>query len=237
MYIVGQTPAALRQISAAAFAGITPQNATPVVFTPYVIDHLLTYTNPNDRQEDALAQGGLFDFGDAQAARVLEIRALTALGNISAIVADRQDQKTVTLTIGGAAPAINLVALGVVAGDIVTVISSGVTETYTVVQVDSALILQTEEIVSDRALVATDIFTITDAKGTTVRYTHTFAGVETLDINVATTHDTPVGTPIASRLIFIAPLTVAPHQVLKVSTVGASALGWVDVYAVKADFY
>ena len=96
--------------------------------------------------------------------------------------------------------------------------------------------LTTEEIISPQALVVGDIFTITDAKGTTTRYTHTLAGVDTLDITLGTTYDVPVGTPITSRLIFIAPLIVLPSQVLKVSTVSSNAAGWIDVYVVKAEY-
>jgi hypothetical protein len=91
--------------------------------------------------------------------------------------------------------------------------------------------------VSDRDLVATDVFTIKSADGLTTRYAHTLAGSDTLDLDVATTHDTPIGTPATSRLTFTDPPVVTSNQVLKVSTAAANAAGWVDVYAVKGDIY
>lgn len=138
-YIAGSTPAALRQRCAVAFAGLNPQNALGVTFEPVNINKLLTYVNPNDPTEFALAQGGKFDFGNDQVVRILEIRALTALGNISVVIGDRGD----------------------------------------------------------------------------------------------TTHDISVGTPTASRLVFVEPLIVVPTQIIKVSTVAGNANGWLDVYIVK----
>ncbi len=236
MFTPGQTPAALRQRSGAAFAGEKPLNATAVVFEPFAVAKILTYVNPADQTESALTQAGLYDFGDAAAVRILEVRALTAMGNISAIVTDRRDVQTMDLAVGGATPAINLAALGVDAGCTIEIVSPAGTENYIVAQVNSATQLETEENISARALVAADSFTITSRRGV-VLYTHTLAGVDTLDVDFITVHDTPVGTPATSLLQFAAPLIVLPHQVLKVSTAGAHATGRVDVYAVKADFY
>jgi len=238
MYIAGLTPTPIRQTSAAAFSGVTPQNSDPVTFEPFVVNGIVTYVNPSDHTEAALVQGGLYDFGSTPT-KIYEIRALTANGNISAVISDKADQKTVGFTVGGATPAIDFSALGVVAGDIITVTTTGssLTETYTVDSVVSATVLRTVEMVTDRDLVATDVFTITNFDGNTSKYAHTLAGVDTLDLDVATTHDTPIGTPATSRLTFEAHPVVTPNQVLKVSTVSASALGWLDVYAVKGDIY
>lgn len=238
MYIAGLTPTPIRQKSTAAFAGVTPQNDTPTVFEPYVVDGVVTYVDPNDHADDALAQGGLYDFGSTPT-KIYEIRSLTACGNISVVIGDKADQKTVTLTVGGSTPAIDLTALGVVAGDVITVTVTGssLTETYTVESVVSATVVKTVEMVTDRDLVATDVFAITSADGGTSRYSHTLAGADTLDLDVATTHDTPIGTPATSRLTFENPPVVTPNQVLKVSTVSSNAAGWLDVYAVKGDIY
>lgn len=236
MYIVGQTPVALRQNCGVALAGLKPQDSTsvPIVYEPFYMEPLLTYVDPDDHTLSALAQGGLYDFG-AQVVRVLGIYALAAMGNISTILADRIDVRTAGLVVGGATPAIDLVALGVVAGDKIIVTSGSITETYTVSAVNSATQVETVELITDRDLVAADVFTITSGGATL--YTHTLAGVDTLDIDILTTHDVPIGTPAASRLVFDGALIVLPHQVLKVSTVSGSALGWLDVYAVKGDFY
>lgn len=231
-YVAGSIPVILRQISANQFTGVRPQNTIAVIFEPRVINKLFTYVNPNDITKTALAQGGLFDFGDDQNVRILEIRALSSLGNISVIVGDRIDSKTMTLTIGGGTPVINLVTLGVVAGDIVTVVSATVTEVYTVAQVNSTLVLETNELITPRALVAADSFSITNAGGL-VKYAHTLAGGNTLNVTPSTTHNTAIGTPTASRLIFTEPLIIAPTQVLKIITAAGSAAGWLDVYTVK----
>jgi len=238
MYIAGLTPAPIRQISAAAFAGVTPQNTDPTIFEPFAVRGIMTYVDPTDHADSALAQGGLYDFGSTPT-KILEVRSLTAGGNISIVVADKSDQKTVSLTVGGSTPAIDLGALGVVAGDIITVISAGtsVTETYIVDAVGSATSVKTLEMVTDRDLVAGDTFTITSYDGGTTRYTHLLVSSNTLDLDVATTHDIPIGTPAASRLTFEVPPVITPQQVLKVSTVAAQAKGWIDVYAVKGDVY
>lgn len=238
MYIAGLIPAPVRQVSAVAFAGLKPQDATPTVFESFAVDGVITYVDPNDHAVSALTQGGMYDFG-ATPTKILEIRALTALGNISAIIADKSDLKTVDFTVGGATPAIDFGALGVVAGDKITVTSGAatpLTEVYTVASVVSATVVKTTEMVTDRDLIALDVITIASAGGTS-KYTHTLAGANTLDLDVATTHNTPIGTPATSRLVFEVPPVLTPAQVLLVSTVSASALGWVDVYAVKGDVY
>jgi hypothetical protein len=51
------------------------------------------------------------------------------------------------------------------------------------------------------------------------------------------THPVAVGTPAAAQLIFHPALVILPSQVLKVSTAAANAAGWIDVYAVKGDWY
>ena len=238
MITVGQTPISLRQLSAAAFAGERPQNLGADVYSPVPIEGQFTYADIADHTKTALAQGGLFDFGDSQAVRILEIRALAALGNISIIVTDREDLQTMTLTVGGSTPTIDLVALGVSPGDSITVYvdAAGTTEIFKVKRVIDATHLVTEEIHPGYALVAPDVFTIA-APGGVARYTHTMATTNTLDIDPITTHDVPLGTPATSFLGFTLPLIVTPSQVLMVSTVSAAATGWIDVYAVKADFY
>jgi len=237
MFIAGFEVAALRQKSAVAFSGEIPKDSAGILYEPFVIDQLLTYVDSDDHTKSALAAGGLYDLGNEQALKVLEIRALTALGNISAIVGDRADAQSMKLTVGGGTPAINLTTLGVVAGDIVTVISGGgpLTETYTVVKVLSTTEMQVDGLVATRSLAAPDVFSIVGRDGT-VRYTHTMAATNTLDIDPLTTHDTPVGTPAASILQFVPPLIVLPTQVLKVSTAGSHADGWLDIYVVKAVF-
>lgn len=93
------------------------------------------------------------------------------------------DVRTMTLVTGGATPAIDLQTLGVVPGDKVTVVSAGpLTEVYTVAHVNAPLVLETDENVTNRALVAADSFTITNAAGTVVKYTHTLVGVDTLGV-------------------------------------------------------
>jgi len=234
--MVGKTPAGLRQKSASAFGGFIPKNAAGVIFEPFVSNGMLTYVNPNNQVETALAQGGLFYFGSEQTVKVHEIRALAALGNISAVVGDLQDIKSAKFTVGGATPAIDLTALAVIPKDKVIVTSPAGVETYTVKTVISATELELEEIVTDRALAVGDVFTITSADGVTTRYTHTLAGVDTLDVDTSTIHDVPVGTPAASRIVFFPPVILLPTQVLKVSTAAANAAGWLDIYVVKGDW-
>ena len=237
MYIVGQTPTPLRQESTVAFAGLKPQDATPIPFEPFAVGGTIVYVNPNDHTAAALAQGGLYDFGSISA-RVLEIRALTALGDISAAVIDKADLKTVDFTVGGSTPAIDFAALGVARGDIITITSGAatpLTEVYTVDEVVSATVLKTNEMVSDRDLIATDVITITS--GGTSKYAHTLVSTDTLDLDVVIVHTTPVGTPATSRLVFSDVLIIAPSQVLAVTTAGNHATGWLDVYAVKGDVY
>lgn len=234
MYTAGKSPTSLRQISTAAFSGKVPQSSGGVVFEPFAINGIMTYANPDDHAEVALAQGGLFDFSSAQTVRINEIRAAAALGNISVIVGDRLDLQTMGLTVGGATPAIDLVALGVVRGDKVVISAVG-TETYTVVQVNSAAELQTEEFIIDRALVAGDSFSITNYDGTVVRYSHTLVGTDTLDAEASTLHDVPVGTPAPSRVGFANNhLTILSSQVIRVTTASADPGGWLDIYVVKA---
>jgi len=238
MYIAGQTPAALRQRSTKAFDGTRPQNAGAVVYEPFAIEKQLTYVNPDNHAAYALDQGGLYDFGDEQTVRVLEVRALAALGNISIIVTDREDLQTMSLTVGGSTPAIDLVTAGVEPGDKVTVTvdAAGTEEVFTVKEVVDATTMVLEEIHPSYALVAPDAFSIVGPKNV-VRYSHTLAGADTLDIDPVTTHDVPLGTPAASHLEFTAPVIVTPSQVLKVTTAGSNALGWVDVYVVKGDWF
>ncbi len=50
-------------------------------------------------------------------------------------------------------------------------------------------------------------------------------------------HDVTVATPAPSRIVFNPPLIVAASQILKVSTVSGSANGFVDVYAVKGQWF
>lgn len=233
----GQTPIALRQRSAAAFSGENPEKygIPSIIFEPFYVIDIATYVDPDVQTDSALSQGGLYDFGE-QHVRVLSIHALTASGNISVIVTDRQDIQTMDLTVGGSTPAIDLGALGVVPGDIVSV-GYPMTETYTVTAVNTATQLETAEIVTSKNLVVGDVFSITSANGSTIRYTHTLAGVDTLDAEVITIHDVPVGTPTASRLVFDTPLIVLASQVLKVTTASAQATGWLDVYVVKGDWF
>lgn len=235
MYEAGPTPTALRQLCAVAYAGMRPQDASAIVYEPFAVEKILTYVDPNDHANSALAAAGMYDFGN-QAVRVLEIRALAALGNISAVITDRKDVQTMDLTVGGTTPAIDLSALGVVPGDkvIVVVDAAGTSEEYTVKEVVSATRLITEEIATTYALIAPDTFTI--SRGTTILYTHTLGGVDTLDIDPITTHNVSVGTPAANRLYFSTwPLVVLPSQVLLVSTAVGNAAGWLDVYVVKTN--
>lgn len=239
MYIAGLIPTPLRQKSAVAFAGLKPQDATPTVFEPFIADGVITYVDPNDHTTSALVQGGMYDFGRTPT-KILEIRALTALGNISAIITDKEDLRTVDFTVGGATPAIDFAALGVAQGDVITVTSGAatpLTEVYTVDKVVSATVLKTVELVTDRDLIALDAITITSKGGSVSRYTHTLVSADTLDLDTATTHNTPIGTPATSRLVFDVPPVLTPAQVLLVSTVSNNAAGWLDVYAVKGDVY
>lgn len=233
MYAAGFTPMALRQQSDVAFAGVRPEDSNAVLFEPFAVDGVMLYVDPNDKTQDDLAQGGLYDLGE-QPLRILEIRGLTALGDISAEVGDRKDLSSMKLTVGGGTPAIDLVTAGVIAGDIVTVYddSAGITETYTVVEVVEATKMQVDRVISPRALIAPDVFEIKGRDGT-VRYTHTLAGPDTLDIDPRSAHTVPVGTPATSRLVFTPPVVVLPSQVLLVSTAAGSTGGWIDVYVVK----
>ncbi len=238
MYIAGIFSIPIRQESDVAFAGLKPQDANPTVFEPFAVDGVITFVDPNDHSAAALAQGGMYDFGDTPT-KILEIRALTALGDISVIVADKADLKTVDFTVGGATPAIDFVALGVLPGDKITITSGAatpLTEVYTVDTVVSATVLKTVEMVADRDLIALDVITITSAGGNS-KYTHTMVTADTLDLDAATTHNTPIETPATSRLAFTIAPVISPSQVLLVSTAAANALGWIDVYAVKGDVH
>ncbi len=100
---------------------------------------------------------------------------------------------TIVLTVPGTIPAIDLQALGVIPGDkvIVTVTSGGPTVyTYTVAQVNGALVLETDGVTATHALVATDKFQITNAAGTVDRYAeHTLVGAEELDLTASALDD------------------------------------------------
>jgi len=235
MFIAGLTPAALRQqVVTTPFGGALPKDSDGVLYEPFPVSGHLLYVAPSDHSKETLVAGGLFDFGSEQAVRVAEVRALAALGNISAIVADRDDVMSMDLAVGGATPAIDLVAANVEAGDIVTVdIGGTIIETYAVEAVLSTTEMRVSSLVAERSLVAGDSFSIVGRNGTT-RYTHALTGTDTLDITVLTTHDVPVGTPAASRLVFLPSVVVLPSQVIKISTVSGHADGWVDLYVVKA---
>lgn len=237
MFIAGQTPTILRQECPNQYMGVAPVNAVNVLFEPRSADGLMLYVNPEDHTEHALNAGGLFDFSTEQTVRILEIRGLTALGNLTPVVQDRRDWKTMILTVGGATPAIDLGALGVIAGDRITVTSPGpLVENYTVEQVIDAVTALVSTPIADRSLAAGDVFEITSRDGSVVKYTHTLAGVDTLDVNRSTVHDSAVATPAASRIVFDAPLIVTPGQLLSIGSAAADADGWIDVYVVKAHF-
>jgi len=237
MYIAGVIPAALRQISAAAFTGAPPKTASFVDCEPFAVDGQMLFTDPNDHTDFALSQGGLFYFFGDQTARILEIRALTALGNISAIVGDLADLYSSGYVSGGGLAAMDFVTAAVVPTDILTIDIGGSVSTYTIAERLSATQLRVNELGAPYAMAVGDILTIKDITGVTTRFTITLAGTETITVTPSTTHDTPIGTPAASRLVFPEYLTVQPTQVLKVSTVSANALGWLDVYAVKGSWF
>lgn len=93
MIKAGQTPLALRQSSAAAFAGVAPQNAEGDAFDTFADKDtkVINYANPENQSETALAQGGLYDFGNDQEVLVKEIRAHSGNGDITVTVGDRGD--------------------------------------------------------------------------------------------------------------------------------------------------
>jgi len=237
MYIAGAIPASLRQISANAFTGAPPKTVSLVDCEPFAVDGVLTFVDPDDHTDFALLQGGLFYFFGDQTARIMEIRALTALGNISAVVGDIADQYSATYTAGGGLAALDFVTAAVVPTDVLTITIGASTATYNIAERLSATQLRVDELGAPYSMAVGNTLTIKDITGVTTRLTVTLAGAETIDVVQYTTHDTPVGTPATSRLVLTEPMVIQPHQCLKVSTASANALGWVDVYAVKGSWF
>ena len=88
----GDTALALRQESANAFAGAEPVDAAAKVYDPQVYPSgVIQYSNPDDRTQKALTAGGLFDFTQEQTVRILGVRGLTACGDITMVVGDRDN--------------------------------------------------------------------------------------------------------------------------------------------------
>ncbi len=232
-FSIGPLPVAIRTKSSAALTGVAPSNSGKA-YVPSFINGVFKYVDPDNYNADEVDEGGLINFRDDHILRIDEIRSFLPSGRtIEALIVDKIQE--MTLTVGGGLAAIDLTTLGIEAGDIVTVVSSGpVTDTYTVTRVISATVLEVEGDVVDRNLVANDIFTITNSLGTTERYNHTLVATETLDtegapnavhiINAATAGD-------SVRIAFSEPPIVLTSQFLKIITNDA---GTVDVYVVKA---
>jgi len=93
------------------------------------------------------------------------------------------DIRTVTFAIsGGAPPAIDLSALGVIPGDIIETTVGAVVTTHTVAHVNSTTQLEVDTDFTTVNLVAPNQLRILDSTGTTEKYNHTLAGADAIDL-------------------------------------------------------
>lgn len=98
--------------------------------------------------------------------------------------------KKMTITYAGAVPAINLSTIGVIPGDKVVVTSGGTPTTYVVAHLNGTLVLETDDVFVTNSLSTGDSFKITNAAGTTEKYTeYTLLGGDTLDLTAGALDD------------------------------------------------
>lgn len=143
-YTAGDTAAAVRQQCATKFAGVKPvAGGNDANVHVYGDTGIIQYSDPDNRADVALSQGGLFDFGRDQTVRILGVRAHPSLGDITVTIGDRDNAN----------------------------------------------------------------------------------------------HDVIVETPATEIVWFNTPIPVLPSQVVKISSVGFDAAGFVDLYVVKGSWF